>query len=148
MRAADIALAAFATLASTGAVMAQATPPAIDWSKLTGGNANEVERQLLGPPEIKGDEVREPLRTPEEARAYAERVIKATQRYSAEHYAQPPFMVEDRGATWWVIASGTSSPLFAPLHVELRKSDAEIVSYGMTLKDGRVAPEDQAGDPP
>ena len=147
MTAAQLALATLATLAPAGLAMAQPTPAPIDWSKLTDGNMDELERKLFDPPKIRGDEARVPLPTPDEARAYAERVIRATQATASDYYAQPPYLVEDRGATWWVIASGTKSPLFAPLHVELRKSDASVVSYGMTLKDGRVAPEVQADTP-
>ncbi len=128
--------------------MAQPTSAPVDWSKLSDSNMDELQRKLFNPPKIRGDEARVPLTTPDEARAYAERVIRATQMSDSDYYAQPPYLVEDRGGTWWVIASATKSPLFAPLHVELRKSDALVVSYGMTLKDGRVAPEVREGNTP
>jgi len=118
--------------------MADESKPTVDPSMLTDENA-WILRDWLFDFTIRGDEVRMPLNTSAEAIAYAERVISATQRFP-ENDAIPPFLVEDRGNTWLVRASGTKSPFFNPIQVELRKSDATVVEYGATLRQ-QVAPE-------
>lgn len=89
---------------------------------------------------IRGADERTPLKNEQEALAYAERVIRATHGDKA-FTDQAPYTVEDRGENWFV--KGTNSRLrgvLDPVHVELRKSDATVIDFGMTGFNGLKAP--------
>ena len=122
--------------------MAQ-SPHSIDPNRLTGPYVEKLKEHLFSA-RIYGAEVRMPLPTPEAALSYAESVINATQWPTKEYEAEAPFIVQDMGEAWKVSGTNYDSPMrfgaFAPIQVLLRKSDATVLSYGQTMKDGSVAP--------
>ena len=121
--------------------MAQSPYP-IDLNLLTDTNMEKLKNRMFSH-EIRGAEVRVPLPTPEAALSYAEGVINATQWPTKVYNDEAPFTVTDMGEVWKVSGSNASPMLFgafAPLQVLLRKSDAAVLSYGWTTKDGRGAP--------
>lgn len=80
-----------------------------------------------------------PLPSESAALAYAQQVVLATEGQRSFDL-QMPFLVEDRGKTWLVTGSHPPNPLVTPVRVELRKADAAIVDYGMTLAGIGPAP--------
>ena len=115
-----------------------AQSPSNPVQQLTPAQEQSLLQRLL--PRVRGADRRMPLPSAEAALAYGGQVVLATEgRRSFD--LQAPFLVEDRGTTWLVTGSRPSNPLATPVRVELRKADAAIVDYGMTLDGfGPVSP--------
>ena len=115
--------------------MAQFPPDPI--GHLTPTQEDSFFERLL--PRVRGADDRIPLTIPEAALAYAQQVVLAPEGQRSFDL-QGPFLVEDRGATWLVTGSRSPNPLATPVRVELRKSDAAVMDYGMTLAGIGPAP--------
>lgn len=110
---------------------------------IAGPDPEAQEEAILGRrlPRVSGAELRRPLQTEAEALNYAKNVICATES-PAGFEKIAPYVVADEGDTWAI--SGTNSmlpPVLDPVRLQLRKSDAAVLSYLLGFMGGRVAPQ-------
>ena len=128
-------LTLMAVLLTKVPVMAQ--PPPLPAFPLTPRQEEALIDRLL--PRVRGADRGVPLPTESTARAYAEQVVLATE--GQDSFArQGPYQVEDRGETWFITGTRSLNSMLTPVRLELRKRDAAVVQYGMTLDGLGPAP--------